>query len=110
VKGGVVDALTRFRVLERFDFCTLVEAEIEAGKHHQIRRHFAMINHPLVLDSVYGDKKFNGPFSQKFHYHRFFLHASGVRFPHPVTGEMVKIEDPDSIALRKIVKRLREGK
>jgi 23S rRNA-/tRNA-specific pseudouridylate synthase len=49
-------ALTRFRVLERFANATLVEVELETGRKHQIRRHFAGAGHPLLGDHLHGSK------------------------------------------------------
>lgn len=108
-KGEEIHALTRYRVLERFSYATYVEAEIEAGKHHQIRRHLAMIGHPLALDKEYGDGKFNNQFGQKFRYYKFFLHAMAVDFPHPVTGEEMHIEDPLPRPFEGILEKLRKS-
>lgn len=108
VKGELVPAVTRYKLLKTFERCSYVEAEIEAGKHHQIRRHFAMIGHPLVLDEMHGDKKFNNWFRSKFHYNRFFLHASAVEFPHPEDGKIIKIESPLPLAFEGILKTLKE--
>ncbi len=108
VKEEKIDAFTKYRVLERFGFSTFVEAEIESGKRHQIRKHFSMIGHPLLLDDEYGDKKLNNGFAQKFGYWQFFLHASSARFPHPHTGETVIIEDPLPQAFEAVLKKLRK--
>ncbi|MBI2636264.1 RluA family pseudouridine synthase [Candidatus Peregrinibacteria bacterium] len=92
LRSGQVYALTRFAVLARFEGSTYVEVEIETGRHHQIRRHFQMIHHPLVLDALYGDEKFNRKFSKYTGYRRFFLHALRVSLPHPITGKEITIE------------------
>lgn len=89
-----IPAVTRYRVLQRFAHATDIEVEIETGRHHQIRRHFAMIKHPLVLDDVYGDEKFNQKFSKQTGYRRFFLHAWKVQLPHPVTNKTIVMEAP----------------
>lgn len=107
--GGTVPARTRYRVLETFERVSLVEAEIETGRHHQIRQHFAMLKHPLVLDYVYGDKTFNHGFTQKYRYRDFFLHAASVEFPHPITGKRVKVEAPLPQAFEEVLERLREN-
>ena len=91
---GNVSALTRFRVLERFERVTYLEVQIETGRHHQIRKHFSMIHHPLILDEIYGDEKVNRSLSKRFRLHRFFLHAFSVDLPHPVTGELLHVEAP----------------
>lgn len=51
---GMKTARTTFRVLERFDEYTFVEAQPKSGRHHQIRIHFAEIGHPLLGDEFYG--------------------------------------------------------
>ncbi len=104
---GMVEAITRYKVLERFANSSFVEAEIETGRHHQIRLHFAAIKHPLVLDSVYGHKKFNQVFTQEFGYRKFFLHASSLSFTHPVNGEVVHIEAPLPKVFSGLLKKLR---
>ncbi|MDA0589764.1 MAG: RluA family pseudouridine synthase [Planctomycetota bacterium] len=51
---GAKTARTTYRVLERFDRYTFVEAQPQTGRHHQIRIHFAEIGHPLLADEFYG--------------------------------------------------------
>ncbi len=92
--AGEVDAQTLYTVLDRFANSTYLECEITTGRHHQIRRHFASIDHPLVLDRVYGHGKFNQLFRQELGFGTFFLHASKLTFPHPVTGKIMVIEAP----------------
>lgn len=101
-----VSALTRFAVLARFECSTYVEAEIETGRHHQIRRHFQMIHHPLVLDAIYGDGKFNRKFSKYTGYRRFFLHALKVSLPHPITGKEITIEAEMPKVFEEVLKKL----
>ena len=93
-REGNVNALTRYRVLERFANSSYIDVEIETGRQHQIRRHFSMLKHPLVLDDVYGNEKFNRTFTKEFGYRRFFLHAAKMSLPHPVTGKLLTIEAP----------------
>jgi len=104
---GVVDAETTYTVLERFRMSSYVEATIATGRHHQIRRHFAMIKHPLVLDGEYGDRKFNGIFKQELRYHNFFLHAYTLAFPHPITKERVEVLSPMPRSFEDCLKKLR---
>lgn len=105
--ADLVDAKTTYTVLERFGNSTSVEAVIETGRHHQIRRHFAAIGHPLVLDHVYGDRKFNALFTREFGYRKFFLHAAEASFPHPVTGERVAIAVPLPRVFEEVLRKLR---
>lgn len=105
--GDLVPAETRYRVLEVFGEAALVEAEMVTGRHHQLRRHFAAISHPLVLDDLYGDRSFNREFTQKYGYHRFFLHAAHLSFPHPVTGKILTIGAPLPRAFEECIEKLR---
>ena len=91
---GLVGAVTRYRVLDTFPFATYVEAQIDTGRRHQIRQHFAGIGHPLLLDPQYGDAKKDRAFKKHFKYRRLFLHAAALTLPHPITGEKIHIEAP----------------
>ena len=104
---GVVDAETLYQVQDMFANSTLAECVITTGRHHQIRLHFAGIGHPLALDSEYGHGKFNQIFRQELGYSKFFLHASKISFPHPITGETVTIEAPMPKPFAARIKKLR---
>ncbi|WP_297181708.1 RluA family pseudouridine synthase [uncultured Enorma sp.] len=88
-------AITTFRVLERFDAerfdegYTLVECHLYTGRTHQIRVHMRHINHPLVGDPLYG----KGSERADLGLTRQFLHSWRVKFVHPVTGETVECRD-----------------
>lgn len=90
-------AITTFRVLERFDAgrfddgYTLVECHLYTGRTHQIRVHMRHINHPLVGDPLYGKGK--GAERADLGLSRQFLHSWRVKFTHPVTGETVECRD-----------------
>ena len=78
-------AVTHWTVLERFPGFTYVECRLETGRTHQIRVHMAHIGHPILGDTVYGAKKpVPGLQGQ-------CLHAVGLRFLHPRTGEPVEL-------------------
>ena len=91
---GMAPAETTYRVIERFPIATDVEATLASGRHHQIRRHFAFLKCPLILDDVYGDKKKNAKLRRALRYRRFFLHACKLSFVHPVTQQKVEVEAP----------------
>ena len=74
-EGKPVRALTRFQVLDRFPETTLVRVNIETGRMHQIRLHFAEFGYPVVLDDQHGDFKFNRLFRKIYGLRRQFLHA-----------------------------------
>ncbi len=109
VKGqrSLIDAETLYTVLDRFSNSTYVECVITTGRHHQIRRHFASIGHPLVLDREYGLGKFNQLFRQELGYAKFFLHALSVEFPHPITGKIVRVSAPLPRAFEECLQKLR---
>ncbi len=78
-------AVTHWQVLERFQGFTYVECRLETGRTHQIRVHMAHIGHPILGDTVYGNKKpVSGLQGQ-------CLHAVELRFLHPRTGEPVEL-------------------
>jgi len=104
---GLVPATTRYRVLQSLGDVSYLEVEIETGRHHQIRKHLATVGHPLVLDAEYGDLKKNRAFARRFHYRRFFLHASRLSFPHPWMGECLTIAAPLPRVFAELLVRLR---
>lgn len=75
-EGAPVRALTRFKVLDRFSQTTLACVNIETGRMHQIRLHFAALGYPVVLDDQHGDFNFNKQFTKSYGLKRQFLHAS----------------------------------
>ena len=85
VTAGGRSAVTHWTVLERFPGFTYAECRLETGRTHQIRLHMAHIGHPILGDTVYGAKKpVPGLRGQ-------CLHAVGLRFLHPRTGEAVEL-------------------
>jgi 23S rRNA pseudouridine955/2504/2580 synthase len=80
--GKPVRALTRFRVMKRFSETTLVRVNIETGRMHQIRLHFAKYGYPVVMDDQHGDFSFNKQFRKKYRLRRQFLHASSLTMEH----------------------------
>ncbi len=85
VPGGR-EAVTHYRVLERFDGFTLVECRLETGRTHQIRVHMAHIGHPVAGDPVYGPKKCIASLGGQC------LHARKLGFVHPSTGEYLEFD------------------
>ena len=103
VQTGGKNAVTHYRVMERFGKYTLVEAALETGRTHQIRVHMSYIKHPLLGDSLYGPEK------NRLGAHRQMLHAGSLGFIHPVSGqEMIfDIEPPEDF--QNILSGLRSG-
>ena len=91
-------AVTRYRAIERFDGATLVSIELETGRTHQIRVHFAAAGHPVLGDRVYGGRRrgsrVGGQEGKGPQAPRQMLHARRLGFAHPRTGERVRAESP----------------
>lgn len=80
--GSLVHALTYFEVKKYFSETdvSLVAVQIKTGRMHQIRLHFAQIDHPIVLDDEHGDFAFNKQFRKTYRLKRQFLHAQSLQF------------------------------
>ena len=104
VPGGR-EALTRYRVIERFARATLVECELATGRTHQIRVHMAHIGHPLVGDATYGKAKSADPRLDAFP--RQALHAWQLGLIHPKTGEACRWQTPLPADLDGLLETLR---
>ncbi len=96
------DAVTHYKVLERFGDYTYIQCELETGRTHQIRVHMASIGHPLVGDEVYGPKKcpFKGLQGQT-------LHARTRVIIHPTTGQYLYVNAPLPEYFIELLDRLR---
>ncbi len=82
------NAVTHWRVLERYSGYTYLQCRLETGRTHQIRVHLASLGHPLLGDTVYGAKKpVPGLAGQ-------CLHAKKLTFIHPRSGEKMTVECP----------------
>jgi len=77
------NAVTHFKVLERFKDATLIELQLETGRTHQIRVHMNYIGHPVVNDPVYGNRKLIDSTGQ-------CLHAKSLGFVHPTKNEYME--------------------
>lgn len=97
-------AVTHYRVLERYGRYTLIEAQLETGRTHQIRVHLASISHPLLGDTVYGSDK------QPYKLKGQVLHAKVLGFIHPSTGEYVEFSSPLPDYFEKLIERFRQGR
>lgn len=87
------EAETRFRILQRYQQGTLVEAFPVTGRTHQIRVHTACKGHAIACDDKYGDAAFTEQMQQRG-LQRLFLHAFSLRVMHPVTETTLSIEAP----------------
>jgi len=78
-------SLTRYRALERIGDTTRIELEPVTGRTHQLRLHLAAIGHPIIGDALYGEEA-----------ERLLLHASGLSFVHPLSGELLNLKSEPS--------------
>ncbi len=108
------DAVTHFRLRERFRAHTALECRLETGRTHQIRVHMAHLKHPIVGDPLYG-----GPLrlprgaSEALvealrGFRRQALHAETLEFRHPASGEPLRVSAPVPADLAALMDALRE--
>jgi len=102
-RGGK-PALTWFRIMEKFPYCTFIECSLETGRTHQIRVHMASLHHPLVGDQVYGKPNAKLPV-----FPRQALHATRLGLVHPVSGFKMQWEVPMPEDMRNLLDSLRNG-
>ncbi len=108
------DAVTHYRVRERFRAMTLVECRLETGRTHQIRVHMAHVRHPLLGDSQYGGllklPKAAGPefIAALRAFKRQALHAERLEFLHPKSGKTIAVEAERPADMEALLAALRE--
>lgn len=96
------EAVTHYRVLERFGNATYIECQLETGRTHQIRVHMASIGHPLLGDTTYGSAK------NPYHLQGQALHAMVLGFLHPVTNTYMEFTAPLPEYFLKLLEKLRK--
>jgi 23S rRNA pseudouridine1911/1915/1917 synthase len=101
-----MDAVSHYKVLERFRVSSLVEVRLETGKRNQIRIQARLRGHTLVGERryVYGPDEL-----RPIQFERQALHAYRLAFEHPVTGEMLRFEAPIPADLNDLLARLRRS-
>lgn len=97
---------TRFKVIEKLNQATLIQASPITGRTHQIRVHTQYTGHPIAWDDRYGDRRFDA-YTGKVGLDRLFLHAAHIKFVHPGSGEEMEIKAPMEKKLVKAVEGLR---
>lgn len=113
-------AITHYRVLERFNYTTLVECVLETGRTHQIRVHMKHIGHTLFNDSEYGgDRILKGTIYTKYKQFvdncfeicpRCALHAATLGFEHPVTGKHISFNSELPADMQGVIEKWRNYK
>ncbi len=114
VQPGGKPAVTHYTVLERFRAFTYIKVELETGRTHQIRVHFAYRRHALVGDPVYGGRLAVPAGASEAlvealrRFRRQALHATRLAFAHPTTGDVLEFEAEPPEDFRQLLATLRE--
>lgn len=98
------EAITHFRVLQRYDKYTLLEINIDTGRTHQIRVHLAEIGYPVIGDYTYSNGK------NEFGIQGQLLHAKRLEFTHPITNEKMKLEAEEPEEFKEVLQQLNDRK
>jgi len=102
------EAVTTWKVIERFQSAALIEAKLKTGRTHQIRVHFASIGHPVLGDRTYGKKtEIEAKGRERLTFPRQMLHAESLGFIHPATGEYLEFRSPLPEDMEERLKQLR---
>lgn len=108
------EAITHYRVLERFAVHTFIQVELETGRTHQIRVHMNHIHHPVVGDPLYGNhmivpSKFSEAVKLALkEFRRQALHAFQLTFTHPLTQQKLQFQAPLPTDMQNLLNLLRE--
>jgi len=103
---GTRHAVTRFRVVERFETATLVEASPQTGRWRQLRLHFKAFGHPVAGDEE-GVPEANRELAARYGLRRMFLHAGALQFTHPRTGRRIAVSAPLPAELETVLRAFR---
>jgi 23S rRNA pseudouridine955/2504/2580 synthase len=101
------EALTLYKVVEKYEQATLVDADLRTGRTHQIRVHAQYLGTPILGDQKYGDDGLNHAF-KKYGLNRLFLHAASLKFPWGENAAPIKLEAPLSERLISVLSQLEE--
>ncbi|HEY6162232.1 MAG TPA: RluA family pseudouridine synthase [Bacteroidia bacterium] len=111
------NAVTHWKVVERFGYVTLIECKLETGRTHQIRVHMEYIGHPLFNDETYGGNKIlKGTTFTKYKQFvencfelmpRHALHARSLGFKHPGTGKYIHFDSELPADMKAVIEKWR---
>ncbi|GAB1054481.1 MAG: 23S rRNA pseudouridine(955/2504/2580) synthase RluC [Shewanella algae] len=96
---------TRFKILQRYDGATLVQASPVTGRTHQIRVHCQYAGHPIACDEKYSEQKFDDSM-RALGLNRLFLHAAQLKFTHPDTETEMTVQAPLGPELLELLDKL----
>ncbi len=96
-------ACSIMRPLQRCKTASLLQVELLTGRTHQVRVHAQAEGHPIAGDQRYGSEEFNTVMLKKYQLRRLFLHASEIRFAHPISEQVVAVEAPLPTELQAVV-------
>ncbi|MBO2674957.1 23S rRNA pseudouridine(955/2504/2580) synthase RluC [Shewanella algae] len=96
---------TRFKILQRYDGATLVQASPVTGRTHQIRVHCQYAGHPIACDEKYSERKFDDSM-RALGLNRLFLHAAQLKFTHPDTETEMTVQAPLDPELLELLDKL----
>jgi 23S rRNA pseudouridine1911/1915/1917 synthase len=112
------EAITHYKVMERFNYVTLLELRLETGRTHQIRVHMKLIGHPLFNDATYGgDRIVKGTIYSKYKQFvdncfellpRHALHAKELGFIHPLTKEWIQFNSEIPADMQAVIEKWRK--
>ena len=105
VEGGR-ESITHYETLEAHRAASLVEVNLETGRTHQIRVHFAALRHPCCGDPLYGS---DPELAARLGLERQWLHAQRLGFQHPVSGDYVEFESTPPSDLEDALRIVRDG-
>jgi 23S rRNA pseudouridine1911/1915/1917 synthase len=110
------EAITHYRVIERFRRHTWVRVMLETGRTHQIRLHLSHAGYPIVGDAVYGRRLViprgaTAEFAEMLRgFRRQALHAAKLSFPHPRDGRMIEVESKLPADIRALIAALKRDR
>ena len=102
------DAVTHYRVIERFNGFSYIQCVLETGRTHQIRVHMSYLGHPLLGDAVYGGDKTRFQAIHKDCINGQCLHAKELHLVHPKTHELLTFTSPLPPDFEKVLELLRK--
>jgi len=110
-KDKVRPAVTNYRTIKNYRYrgqdLTLVEAQPETGRMHQIRVHLKHIGHPVIGDPLYNTKE-SRKLSKELDLNRQFLHARGLEFIHPLTKKGINLSSDLPNDLKNVLSKMEE--